>query len=66
MAIKNSVSKDFLSAFIDSVNVFYCPLFSVSLRNSFEYDNSQPLTELCIKFMISWPASTDMSSVEYL
>ena len=29
MAIKNSASKDFLSTFVDSINVFYCLLSSV-------------------------------------
>ena len=35
MAIKNSVSNDFLSKFVDSINVFDCRLFSVKKVKSF-------------------------------
>ena len=33
MAIKNTVSNDFWSAFVDSINVFNCPLSGVQLSH---------------------------------
>ena len=42
MAIKTSVSEDFLSTFVDSINFFHCPLPGVIFKLTWTTFDSLP------------------------
>ena len=53
MAIKNSVSNDFLSMFVDSINVFHCHLSSVFKVIPYRYLHIRDIAVLLSRFL--WP-----------
>ena len=50
MAIKNSVSNDFLSMFVDSINVFHCHLSSVFKVIPYRYLHIRAIDVLLSRF----------------